>query len=195
MSIPASNSHEMSSQQFTPEDKLELLFDPKLIPSDVKDALPNHLRIRPLSLTDYERGHLYVLSVLTQTPDVGASAWGSTFKLMSSIPNTYYILVIVDKENDRVVGAGSVFMERKFLRGLGVVGHIEDIAVDKRMQGHKLGLRIIQALTAISEGQGAYKTILNCNTDNIPFYKKCGYEEKEHEMAKYTTDVAKVSKL
>jgi len=117
MSIPASNSHEMSSQQFTPEDKLELLFDPKLIPSDVKDALPNHLHIRPLSLTDYERGHLYVLSVLTQTPDVGASAWGSTFKLMSSIPNTYYILVIVDKENDRVVGAGSVFMERKFLRG------------------------------------------------------------------------------
>ncbi len=68
------------------------------------------------------------------------------------------------------VGVGSVFMERKFLRGLGVVGHIEDIAVDKKMQGHKLGLRIIQALTAISEGQGAYKTILNCSTENIREY-------------------------
>ena len=37
----------MSSQEtsFTPEDKLELLFDPKLIPGDVKDALPNHLHV------------------------------------------------------------------------------------------------------------------------------------------------------
>ena len=35
----------MSSQNFTPEDKLELLFDPKLIPSDVKDALPDHLQV------------------------------------------------------------------------------------------------------------------------------------------------------
>ena len=92
------------------------------------------------------------------------------FKLMSSTPNTYYIIVIVDKVHDQVVGVGSVFMERKFLRGLGVVGHIEDIAVDKKMQGHKLGLRIIQALTAISEGQGAYKTILNCSTENIREY-------------------------
>jgi len=185
----------MSSQNFTPEDKLELLFDPKLIPSDVKDALPDHLQIRPLSLTDYERGHLSVLAILTQTPDVGPSAWNTMFNLMRSTPNTYYLLAIVDKVHDKIVGVGSVFMERKFLRGLGVVGHIEDIAVDKNMQGHKLGLRIIQALTAISEGQGAYKTILNCSTDNIPFYKKCGYEEKEHEMAKYTADAAHVSKL
>lgn len=92
------------------------------------------------------------------------------FNLMRSTPNTYYLLVIVDKVHDKIVGVGSVFMERKFLRGLGVVGHIEDIAVDKNMQGHKLGLRIIQALTAISEGQGAYKTILNCSTDNIRKY-------------------------
>ncbi|KAF8331482.1 acyl-CoA N-acyltransferase [Cantharellus anzutake] len=177
---------------FTPDDKLELLFDPKLIPNDVKAALPNHLHIRPLSLTDYGRGHLSVLSVLTQTPDVGAAAWSAAFGLMRSTPNTYYAIAIVDKALDRVVGVGTVFMERKFLRGLGVVGHIEDIAVDKQSQGHKLGLRIIQTLTAISEGQGAYKTILNCSTDNIPFYQKCGYEEKEREMAKYATGVSKL---
>lgn len=62
-------------------------------------------------------------------------------------------------------------MERKFLRNLGTVGHIEDIAVDKKMQGLKLGLRIIQALTGISEALGAYKTILNCSTDNIREFK------------------------
>lgn len=58
-------------------------------------------------------------------------------------------------------------MEKKFLRNLGTVGHIEDIAVDKTQQGKKLGLRIIQTLTGISEGLGAYKTILNCSDHNI----------------------------
>lgn len=47
------------------------------------------------------------------------------------------------------------------------MGHIEDIAVDKSMQGRKLGLRIINALTAISEAIGCYKTILNCNDSNV----------------------------
>ena len=90
-------------------------------------------------------------------------------------------------------------MEKKFLRGLGTVGHIEDIAVDKTQQGKKLGLRIIHALTGISEALGAYKTILNCSDHNIrkstrlrtdllihhlcpAFYEKCGFVKKENEM-------------
>ena len=66
-----------------------------------------------------------------------------------------------------VIAVGTVFIERKFLRGLGSVGHIEDIAVDQSQQGKRLGLRIIQALTYISENSGCYKTILNCNNENI----------------------------
>ena len=41
------------------------------------------------------------------------------------------------------------------------------IAVAREMQGKKLGLRMIQALTQISEDVGCYKTILNCNENNI----------------------------
>jgi len=63
---------------------------------------------------------------------------------MASTPSTYYNLVIVDRSSDRIVASGCVFMERKFLRGLGLVGHIEDIAVAKDQQGKKLGLRVIQ---------------------------------------------------
>lgn len=136
--------------------------------TDDRRALSSLPQIRPLASTDYTRGHLSVLAVLTSTPDVGLAAWQTAFKSMqTSTPNTYYMLVIVNKPTDSVVGVGSVFMERKFLRNLGVVGHIEDIAVDKKVQGAKLGLRIIQALTAISESRGAYKTILNCSTENI----------------------------
>jgi len=86
---------------------------------------------------------------------------------MRVTPCTYYSIVILDKASDKIVGVGTVFIERKFLRGLGSVGHIEDIAVDKSQQGKKLGLRIIQALTSISENSGCYKTILNCSDANI----------------------------
>jgi GNAT superfamily N-acetyltransferase len=40
---------------------------------------------------------------------------------------------------------------------LGLVGHIEDIAVAKDQQGKKLGLRIIQALDYVAEQVGCYK--------------------------------------
>ena len=86
---------------------------------------------------------------------------------MRDAPHTYYQIVVVDKASDEIVGVGCVFIEKKFLRGLGSVGHIEDIAVDKKQQGKKIGLRIINALTHISESSGCYKTILNCSDDNI----------------------------
>lgn len=120
-----------------------------------------------MSSTDYRRGQLDVLSVLTTVTDPGEAAWVAQFNAMRSCPNTYYTVVIVDKASDKCVGVGSVFIERKFTRGLGLVGHIEDIAVDKSQQGKKLGLRIIQALTYISENSGCYKTILNCSDKNI----------------------------
>lgn len=123
--------------------------------------------MRPLALTDYHRGHLSVLSVLTETPDVGPDAWATRFNDLRDTTRTYFIVVVVSRETDQIVASGGVFIERKFLRGLGNVGHIEDIAVSREMQGKKLGLRMIQALTYISEGVGSYKTILNCSDANI----------------------------
>jgi len=87
--------------------------------------------------------------------------------LLCAAPRTNFTLVIIDKPTDQIVAVGSVFIEHKFLRGLGSVGHIEDIAVNPKVQGKKLGLRVIQALTGISERQGCYKTILNCSDKNI----------------------------
>jgi GNAT superfamily N-acetyltransferase len=115
----------------------------------------------------------------------------------------YFPIVIILKATDQVVATGNVFIEKKFLRGLGSVGHIEDIAVDKTQQGKKLGLRLIQTLTDISEALGCYKTILDCSDENtrkspssglhlnlapltsfplLAFYEKCGFVRKGNEM-------------
>jgi hypothetical protein len=46
------------------------------------------------------------------------------------------------------------------IHNLGLVGHIEDIAVAKDQQGKKLGLRIIQALDYVAEQVGCYKVCI-----------------------------------
>ncbi|KAJ8502889.1 hypothetical protein ONZ45_g11347 [Pleurotus djamor] len=181
------NTHNIMAK-FTPDYQLDLFFPPALISEDVKKQLHPSLHIRPLASTDYQRGYLDVLRVLTVATDPGEMAWVAQFNTMRSAPRTYYPLVILDKASDKIVAVGNVFIERKFLRGLGSVGHIEDIAVDKSQQGKKLGLRVIHALTYISENSGCYKTILNCSDDNIPFYQKCGFAKKENEMAKYAPE-------
>jgi len=94
------------------------------------------------------------------------------------------VLVITD-DKEKVVGTGAVIVERKFIHELGMVGHIEDIAVAKDQQGKKLGLRIIQALDHVAKEVGCYKTILDCSEANEGFYVKCGYKRAGLEMAHY----------
>lgn len=130
---------------------------------------------------DYTRGHLEVLKVLSVVTDPGFQAYQAHFEsMLPPVPlaspkqqQTYYVISIVHRGTDKVVATGSLFIERKFLRGLGAVGHIEDIAVSKDMQGKKLGLRVIQTLVHISETVGCYKTILNCSDENIREWALC----------------------
>ena len=40
-------------------------------------------------------------------------------------------------------------------------------------------------LTNYAKDQGCYKVVLNCSKNNIDFYKKCNYQEKEVQMVRY----------
>lgn len=170
---------------FTPNSELDLLFDDKLVRQASFDALAQRgLHLRPLSSTDYSRGHLDVLADLTSTPDIGLSVYQERFNLMKSA-GTYYILVVIDKETDQVVATGTNMAEYKFIRNAGVIGHIEDIAVSSKKQGQRLGYYIVTALTELGEKVGFYKSILDCDEKNRGFYEKCGHEYKGIQMAKY----------
>ena len=103
---------------------------------------------------------------------------------MSARNDEYFLLCITDSSN-AIVGTGALIVERKFIHELGLVGHIEDIAVAKDQQGKKLGLRIIQALDFVAEKVGCYKTILDCSEANEGFYVKCGFKRAGLEMAHY----------
>ena len=50
-----------------------------------------------------------------------------------------YVVVIEDILNKHIAAAGTLLIEVKFLRGGGLVGHIEDIVTDKLYRGKNLG--------------------------------------------------------
>ncbi|KAM3415740.1 hypothetical protein BST61_g9252 [Cercospora zeina] len=161
----------------------QALFSPSLISEQVASQLPTGYSIRPLERTDFEKGFLDVLRVLTQVGEISKEEFEQRFNDMKG-PTTgeaganhggYYILVILDG-NKKIVGTGALIVEKKFIHHLGLVGHIEDIAVTKDQQGKKLGLRIIQALDYLAEKVGCYKTILDCSEANEGFYVKFAIE-------------------
>lgn len=132
------------------------LFPASLISPEVIASLPTDYTIRPLRRSDFKRGYLDVLRVLTTVGEISEEQWDQRFDWIASRNDEYYMLVVCDGE-DRVVGTGSLIVERKFIHSLGLVGHIEDIAVEKGQQGKKLGLRIIQALDYVAAQVGCYK--------------------------------------
>lgn len=128
---------------------------------------------------------------------------------MQSRAGDYFTIVIEDAQGVPVA-SGTILVERKFIRGCGLVGHIEDIVVDAGQRGKNLGRKIIDQLTHIGKLAGmkmerersvafvivkddahlpaltgCYKVILCCDEKNVGFYEKCGYAKKEVEMALY----------
>jgi glucosamine-phosphate N-acetyltransferase len=140
-----------------PDSSLQLAFDATLIPSTLSATLPTGLHLRPLASTDYRRSHLALLATLTQAPDIGEEAWTGRFHEIVALKGTYYPVVVVESSSDQLVATGTLLIERKFIRGAGLTGHIEDIAVASSAQGKGLGKKIIEVLTALSEVVGAYK--------------------------------------
>ncbi|KAL5598342.1 hypothetical protein BROUX41_003599 [Berkeleyomyces rouxiae] len=166
------------------------LFSRDLISPEVAAQLPEGYIARALRPSDYATGFLDCLRVLTTVGDITEAAFHERFEWMTK-QDGYYVLAIEDTATGKIVGTGALIVERKFIHNLGLVGHIEDIAVAKDQQGKKLGLRIIQALDFIAAKVGCYKSILDCSEANEGFYIKCGFRRAGLEMAHYYEDKTK----
>ncbi|KAI9190175.1 Glucosamine-phosphate N-acetyltransferase-like protein [Blastocladiella emersonii ATCC 22665] len=161
------------------------MFPESLISKEVLAELPAGYSIRPLRAEDFDKGYVALLQQLTVVGDITKEQFAERYAYLEKHNDTYYSLVIEDQNAGRVVGAGTLMVERKFIRNCGKVGHIEDIVVDGDQRGKKFGLRVIHALTHIAKETGCYKVILNCSKDNVGFYERTGFSLKEVEMALY----------
>ena len=63
-----------------------------------------------------------MLSQLTKIGDVTKDDYEKRFdELFPKRADVYRIVVIVDKKKDKIIGTGTIFIEKKFLRQCGIV--------------------------------------------------------------------------
>ena len=137
------------------------------------------LIIRELEEKDFKNGFLTTLDVLRETSSMSKGKALEIFKKIKSNPE--HIIIIAEIEG-KVIGSTTLLIEPKFIHQGGVVGHIEDVVVDKKFQGKKIGEKIITHVLEIAKNHGCYKTILDCSDNVKPFYEKLGFKHNSNEL-------------
>lgn len=137
------------------------------------------LIIRELQKEDLWNGFLTSLDSLREASSIDKSKANEVFDKVNS--NEDHIIAVAEVDG-KIVGSTTLLIEQKFIHDGGLVGHIEDVVVDKKFQGQKIGEKIIKFLLEKSQNRGCYKTILDCTDDVKPFYEKLGFKVIANEM-------------
>ena len=104
-------------------------------------------------------------------------------KLLEII-RTNSIYVYINSEF-KIYGIITLLFENKIIHNGGMVCHIEDLVVDKQYRNQNIGRILVNHAIHEAKKKGCYKIILNCNNEVKNFYLKCGFEEKNLQMALY----------
>ncbi|KAL0374875.1 UNVERIFIED_CONTAM: Glucosamine 6-phosphate N-acetyltransferase [Sesamum radiatum] len=142
-------------------------------------------RVRKLEISDKNKGFVELLQQLTVCDFISDEAFRERFEELAKCGDDHVICVIEDNNSGKIVATGSVFIEKKFIRNCGKVGHIEDVVVDSSVRGKQLGKKVVGFLSEHARAMGCYKVILDCSVENRPFYERCGFKQKEIQMVKY----------
>ena len=90
----------------------EGLFSSDLVSPEIAKQLPESYTLRALRKSDYSRGFLDCLRVLTTVGDISESAWNERYDWMAAQGKGGYYLLVVD-DGSRIVATGALIVERK----------------------------------------------------------------------------------
>ena len=139
----------------------------------------NEVTIRELKKEDLWNGFLTSLDSLKEASSINKEKADAIFEKINSNPDH---IIAVAEIDGKIVGSTTLLIESKFIHNGGLVGHIEDVVVDKNYQGQKIGEKIMKFLIEISKNRGCYKTILDCTDEVKPFYEKLGFKQVASEL-------------
>jgi len=135
-----------------------------------------------LKKQDYYSHYFYLLQQLT-TIDPTTITQKDFNNFVDNLNENHIIKIIKMKHSKKIVGTITILKETKLIHNFGKVAHIEDVIVDKSMQGYGLGKKLLEI--AKKESKDCYKIILDCSGENVGFYKKCGFEWKGNQLTLY----------
>lgn len=146
-------------------------FDPPISISNPGEKLV----LRPLSINDFHKGYLDLLSQLTLVGDVSEEKFRETFHEMKSAKNRYFVTVIEDLTINQVIGTATLAVEKKFIHSAGLRGRLEDVVVSNDYRGKQLGKLVVITIRLLAEYIGCYKITLDCKDKMVKFYKQFGF--------------------
>jgi len=88
------------------------LFTSDLVSPKIAASLPESYTLRSLRKSDYARGFLDCLRVLTTVGDITEEQWAERYDWMNTQGKGGYYLLVVD-DGKRIVGTGALIVERK----------------------------------------------------------------------------------
>ena len=136
-------------------------------------------KIRELKEEDLWNGFLITLDSLRPASNMDRNKAKEIFEKINSNPDH---IVTVAELDGKIVGATTLLIEPKFIHNGGIVGHIEDVVVDKNFQRQKIASKIILHIIEIARNLGCYKTVLECTDDVKAFYEKLGFKHVGNEL-------------
>ena len=139
----------------------------------------SELIIREIIESDLEDGFLESLDNLRQSSNLEPNSARNILKKI--FENENHIIHVAEVDG-KIVGSTTLLIEQKFIHEGGIVGHIEDVVVNKEFEGQGIGMKLVLSLLDIAKEKKCYKTILNCEDKLLPFYEKIGFKQKSTEM-------------
>ncbi len=137
------------------------------------------VQVRELKKEDLFNGFLTSLDSLRKASDISKEKAEEIFKKINSNEDHIIAVAVLDS---KIVGSATLLIEQKFIHRGGLVGHIEDVVVNKNFQGKRIGKKIIEYLLECSKNRGCYKTILDCSDEVKPFYERLGFEHNANAL-------------
>jgi len=136
--------------------------------------------IREIEENDLQNGFLETLNFLSKIGEISNEKILETLFKITKNPDYKIFVAVTDDE--KIVGAIMLFLERKFIHECGIVGHIEDVVTHENFRRHGIASNLIRKAVKTAIDTECYKVILNCKENMVPFYEKFGFRKHEVEM-------------
>ena len=107
-----------------------------------------------------------------------------------SEPKDFYNKIVFKNQNrevyvyiidDKIVATASIVLEYK-LRYKTPKVYIEDVGVNPAYRGQGLGKKMVRHCISEARSFDAYKIVLTCTDDLLPFYKELGFDQDVNFM-------------
>ncbi|XP_034941392.1 probable glucosamine 6-phosphate N-acetyltransferase [Chelonus insularis] len=154
--------------------------DLELFHANLLDRLPNDengLLVRPLRLSDYEKGFIQLLEQLTDVGGVTKEQFSNRFLSMKT-SGGHYVVVVEDLNKGIIVGSATLVVEQKFIHNCALKGRVEDVVVYLPYRKQKLGKLLVETVTQLARRLRCYKLSLDCRDHLIKYYEKLGFKQE-----------------